>query len=79
MAFSNGVLEKHYSFVVSMAERLTRVPREQEVENSFLKGLPNLTQHCKRFTTASTSTQVAGMPWRYDAGMGTTNSLHAST
>jgi len=27
--------------------------------------------------TASTSTQVAVLPWYYDAEMGTTNSLHA--
>jgi len=31
-----------------------------------------------RFATASTSTQVAVLPWRYDTEMGTTNSLHAS-
>jgi len=39
---------------------------------------PNITQRCKRFSTASTSTQVAVLPWRYDAEMGTANSLHAS-
>jgi len=27
-----------------------------------------------RFATASTSTQVAVLPWRYDAEMGTANS-----
>jgi len=32
----------------------------------------------KRFATASTSTQVAVLPWRYDAEMGAANSLHAS-
>jgi len=32
----------------------------------------------KRFSTASTSTQVAVFPWRYDAKMGTANTLHAS-
>jgi len=32
----------------------------------------------KRFATASTSTQAAVLPWRYDAEMGTVNSLHAS-
>jgi len=39
---------------------------------------PNLTQHCKWFATASTSTQVA--VWRYDAEMGSGhhNSLHDS-
>jgi len=39
---------------------------------------PNLTQRCKRFATTSTSAQVALLPWRYDAEMGTANSLHAS-
>jgi len=39
---------------------------------------PDLTQHYKRFATASISTQVVVMPWRYDAEMSTTNSLHAS-
>jgi len=39
---------------------------------------PNPTRHCKRFATASTSTQVAVLPWRYDTVMGTANSLHAS-
>jgi len=33
---------------------------------------------CKRFATASTSMQVAELPWRYDAEMGTANSLHSS-
>jgi len=32
----------------------------------------------KRFATPLTSTQVAVLPWRYDAEMGTANSLHAS-
>jgi len=58
-----------------MAEQLTRVP---EVESSNTKGLPNLTQHCKRFATTLTSMQVAVLPWRYDAEMDTENSLHAS-
>jgi len=38
----------------------------------------NLTQRCKRFATASTTTQVAVLPCRYIAEMGTANSLHAS-
>jgi len=38
----------------------------------------NLTQRCKRFATASTTTQAAVLPWRYDAKMGTANSLHVS-
>jgi len=42
------------------------------------KDRPNLTQRCKRFATASTSTQVAVLPWRYDAEMDTANTLHAS-
>jgi len=62
-----------------MAERLTRVPPVQEVESSFLKGRSNLTQRCKRFAIASTPAQVAALlSWRYDAEMGTANSLHAS-
>jgi len=60
-----------------MAEPLTRVPRVREVESSNPKGRPNLTQHCKRFATASTFTQVAVLPWRYDGEMGIANSLHA--
>jgi len=39
---------------------------------------PNLTQRCVQFATASTSTQIALLPWRYDVEMGTANSLHAS-
>jgi len=35
-------------------------------------------KHCKWFATASTSTQVAVLPWRYDTELGTTNSLHTS-
>jgi len=50
---------------VSITERLTRVPRVREVESSFPKGRPNLAQRCKRFATASTSTQVAVLPFRY--------------
>jgi len=61
-----------------MAGRLMRVPRVREVESSFPKGRPNLTQRCKRFATDSTSTHVAVLPWRYDAEMGIANSLHAS-
>jgi len=57
---------------------LTRVPRVRVVESSNPKGRPNLTQRCKRFATASTSTQVAVLSWHYDAEMGTANSLHAS-
>jgi len=33
--------------------------------------------HEKDFATDSTSTQVAVLLWRYDAEMGTANSLHA--
>jgi len=55
-----------------------QVPRVLEVESSNPKGRPNLTQRSKRFATASTFTQVAMLPWRYDAEMGTANSLHAS-
>jgi len=34
------------------------VPRVWEVETSFPKGQPNLTQHCKWFATALTFTHV---------------------
>jgi len=63
---------------VSKAEQLTREPCVREIESSNPKGRPNLTQRCKRFAIASTSTQVAMLPWRYDAELGTTNSLYAS-
>jgi len=59
-----------------MVEQLTRVPRMREVESSNLKGRPILTQRWKRFATASTSKQIAMLPWRYDVEMGTANSLH---
>jgi len=62
----------------SIAEWFTRMPLVWEVESSFPKGQPNLTQRYKQFATASTSTQVAVMPWSYDAEMGTANSLYAS-
>jgi len=58
--------------------RLTRMPRVREVEMSFPKGRPNLTQRYKRFSTASTSTQVAVLPWHYDTEIGNANSLRAS-
>jgi len=62
-----------------MTEQLTRVPRVHKVWSSNPKGRPNLTQRCKRFAIALTSTrQVAVLPWRYDAEMGTASSLHAS-
>jgi len=80
------LISKKYNFLeasqictVSMAERLTRVPQVRKVESSFSKDRPRLTQRCQRFATASTSTQKAVLPWRYDAEMGTANSLHAST
>jgi len=63
----------------ALVERLTRVPRVRKVDSLNLKGRPNLTQLCKRFATTSTSTQVAVLPWRYDAEMGKANSLHPST
>jgi len=64
--------------VGSIAELLTRMPRVREVESWKPKGQPNLAQRYKRFATASTSTQAAELPWRYDTEMGTANSLHAS-
>jgi len=51
----------------------------REVKSSNRKGRPNLTHHYKRFATASTSAQVAVLPWRYIAEMSITKSLHAST
>jgi len=57
---------------------LTHVFRVRKVESLNPKGWPNLTQRCKRFAIASTSTQVAVLPWRYDAEMVTANSSHAS-
>jgi len=48
---------------------------------NLLKGRPNLTQRCKRFArfaNASTSMQVAMLPWRYDGEMGAAISFHAS-
>jgi len=54
-----------------------RVPHVREFERSNPQGRPYFTQRCKRFTTASTSTQVAVLLWRYDAELGTAKSLHA--
>jgi len=53
------------------------VPRVREVWSSNPERL-NLTQRYKQFTTASTATQVAVLPWCYDAEMATANSLHTS-
>jgi len=61
---------RHRYHVAKRPEWLTCVPRVRKVESSFPKDRPNLTQHCKRFAIASTSTQVAVLPWRYDAEMG---------
>jgi len=61
-----------------MANRLTCVSRVREVESSNLKSWPNHIQRYKQFATASTSTQVHVLPWRYDAEMGTASSLQAS-
>jgi len=60
-----------------MVEQLTRVPRVGRF-GVQIPDRPNLTQRYKRFATASTSTQVAVLPWRYNAEMGTANLLHAS-
>jgi len=51
------------------------VPHVREVESSNPKDRPDLTQSCKRFATASTYKKVAVLPWRYDAEMGTANSV----
>jgi len=59
-----------------MAERLMRVPLVQEVWSSNTESAISYTV-LQRFVTVSTSTQVAVLPWRYDAEMGTANSLHA--
>jgi len=49
------------------------------IKKMYLKNfLWDITQRCNRFAAASKSTQVAVLPWRYDAKMGTANSLHAS-
>jgi len=59
----------------------TRVTRVRE-DGSSKPRRPNLTQRCKRFATALTSTQVVVLPWRYyDAEMGTaiTNTLRRNT
>jgi len=56
-----------------MIEKLTRVPRVQEVWRSNPGPAKSYTA-LQRFTTAST--QVAVLPWRYVAKMGTANSLH---
>jgi len=53
-----------------MVEQLTCVPRVRKVVSSNSKGWPKHTQRCKRFAAASTSTQVAVLPWRYDAEFG---------
>jgi len=57
-----------------MSKRLTRVLvcRKSSIR---IPGRPNLTQRCKRYVTASTSTQVAVLPWCYVMELGTTNSL----
>jgi len=60
-----------------MAERLSRVPRVREVWSSNPEPAKSYTA-LQRFVTDSISTQVAVLPWRYDAEMGTANSLHAS-
>jgi len=65
-------------FEIKVCVRLTRMPRVWEVESSNPKNRPYLIQRCKRIATASTSAQVAVLTWRYDAEMGTANSLHAS-
>jgi len=44
-----------------MAERFTRVPRVRESGVQILEQL-NLTQRCKRFSTALTSTQINVLP-----------------
>jgi len=68
---TNG-MQGLYSFTLKL------LPRVRKVESSNPKGRPNLTQHCKRFSTASTTAQVSMLLWSYDAEMDTANSLHAS-
>jgi len=60
-----------------MDEWLTRVPRVREVWMSN-PGPAKSYIALQRFATASTFTQVAVLPWRYDGEMGTANSLLAS-
>jgi len=68
--FKNAQIQQQANWLASSlfgyptAERLTRVPRVKEVVSSNPIGRPNLTQSCKRFATASTSTQVVVLPWR---------------
>jgi len=52
-----------------MTESLTRLPRVREAIVR-ISSRPYLTQRCKRFVTVSSSTQVAVLPWRHDAKMG---------
>jgi len=42
-----------------------------------ISGQPNLTQHCKQFSTALTPASTT-LPWRYVAEMGSAYSLHVS-
>jgi len=66
-----------FSIIFFDGQRLTRVPRLREVWSSNPRP-------AKSYTALQTvrhrfkSTQVAVLSWRYDAGMGTANSLHAS-
>jgi len=56
---SNFCLLLYVLFIKKLfPERLTLVSRVREVESSFPKDRQNLTQRCKRFATASTSTPV---------------------
>jgi len=68
-------VNKQYLLIV---ERLTRMPHVQKVESLNLKGRPNITQHYKRFVTASAFMQVVVLSSRYESKMGTANSLQAS-
>jgi len=62
-----------------VAKRLTRVSRVRKVENSNPNGRPNATQRCKRFATASTSTQVAVLLWHGDEAPQTRYMLRRNT
>jgi len=66
------------SLITTMIEELTRVLCSKKTRVQ-IPGRSNLTQSYKRFATSSTSAQVAALPWRYEAKMGTVNSLHASS
>jgi len=61
-----------------MAERLTRASCAGGLKFISRTGHILHTQLYKRFAIALSSTQVAVLPWLYDAEMDIANSFHAS-